>query len=139
LTIEQIYYQGVEHNPTDTSQQAQLLSTDPLVPSPILEEELGVGTSPPPENLEVTSPNQHPGTPVEGLEEDKSREGDDRDNVEDPSLDDQVDQYIMVPNEQHFESGHQSNPALPSSKDVPPAANILASSTAMSREELKRF
>jgi len=50
------------------------------VPSPILEEEPGVGTSPPLENLEVTSPNHHPGTPAEGLEEDRSREGDERDN-----------------------------------------------------------
>ena len=63
----------------------------------------------------------------------------DNNNVEDSSLGDQVDQYIMVPNEQHFESGNQFNPALPSSKDVPPAANIVASNTAMSQEELEQF
>ena len=67
------------------------------------------------------------------------REGDDQDNVEDSSLDGQVDQYIMAPNEQNFESGNQSNPALPSSKDVPPTSNILASSAAMSQEELEQF
>jgi len=89
------------------------------VPSPILEEEPRVETSPPLENLEVTSPNQHPGTPTEGSEEDRSWECDDQDNIENSSLDYQVDQYIMTPNEQHFESGHQSNPVLPSSKDVP--------------------
>jgi len=109
------------------------------VPSPILEEEPRVETSLPLENLEVTSPNQHPGTPAEELEEDRSREGDDQDNIEDSSLDDQVDQYIMAPNEQHFESGHQSNLVLPSSKDVPPSSNILASSAAMSQEELEQF
>ncbi len=56
------------------------------MPSPILEEEPRVETSLPLENLEVTSPNQHPGTPAEGLEEDKSREGDNQDNVEDQAL-----------------------------------------------------
>jgi len=45
----------------------------------------------------------------------------------------------MAPNEQHFESGHQSNPVLPSSKNVPPTSNILASSAAMSQEELEQF
>ena len=45
----------------------------------------------------------------------------------------------MVPNEQHFESGNKSNTAIPLSKDVPPTANILASSAAMSQEELEQF
>ena len=66
------------------------------MPPPILEEETRVETSPPPKNLEVTSPHQHPGTPAEGLEGGRSREGNDQDNVEDSILDDQVYQYIMA-------------------------------------------
>jgi len=77
LTSEQIYYQGIDHNHADKSQQAQLLSTNPLVTSPILEEEPGVETSPPPKNLEVTSPNQHPEPHAKSLEEERSREADD--------------------------------------------------------------
>jgi len=48
------------------------------VTSPIFEEEPGVETSPPLENPEVTSPNQHPNPNPEGLEEERSREGDDQ-------------------------------------------------------------
>jgi len=73
------------------------------------------------------------------LEEYGSREGDDQDHTEDSSLHDQVDQYIMTRKKQHLESGHQSKHVLPSSKDVPPASNILASSAAMSQEELEQF
>jgi len=77
VTSSQIYYQGTEHSHANTSQQAQLLPTDPLVTSPFLEEEPEVKTSPPLENPEVTSPNQHPEPNAEGLEEERSREGDD--------------------------------------------------------------
>jgi len=73
------------------------------------------------------------------LKEDGSREGDDQDHIEDSSLDDQVDQYIVSPNEQHLELGHQSKLVSPSSKDVPPTSSILASSAAMSQEELEQF
>jgi len=45
----------------------------------------------------------------------------------------------MVPTKHHVELGNQSNPALPSIKDVPPSANILASSAIMSLEELEQF
>ena len=45
----------------------------------------------------------------------------------------------MVPTKHHVELGNQSNPALPSIKDVPPSANILASSAVMSLEELEQF
>ena len=58
--------------------------------SPILEEEPGVEASPPPENPEVTSPNQHLEPYAEGLKEERSREGDDRHIAADSSLDDQI-------------------------------------------------
>jgi len=69
LTSKHFYYQSIKHSNADTSQQTQLPSTDPLAASPILEEEPGVETSPPQENLEVTSPNQHPELHVEGSED----------------------------------------------------------------------
>jgi len=139
LTCRQIYYQGIEHIHADTSQQAQLISTDPLVTSPILKEEPVIENSPPLENPEVTSPNQHPEPHAEGLEEERSREGDDRNIAEDLSLDDQVDQYIMVASEHNVDSGNKSNTALPSSKDATPAANTQAPNVTMSQEELEQL
>jgi len=109
------------------------------VASPILEEEPGVETSPSPENPEVTSPNQHRELHVEGLEEERSREGDHRNIAEESSPDDQVDQYIVVASEYNVDSGNKSDPALPSSKDATPVANTQAPNAIMSLEELEQL
>jgi len=118
---------------------SRLSFSDPLVPSPILEEEPGVKTSPPPENPEVTSPNQHLEPRAEGMEEERSREGGDRNLAEDSSLDDQVDQYIMVASENNVDSGNKYGPALPLPKNATPAANIHAPNVTISLEELEQL
>jgi len=109
------------------------------VPSPILEEEHGVESSPPPENPEVTSPNQHPEPNAEGLEEERSRESGDRNLAEDSSIDDQIDQYIVAASEHNVDSGNKFDLALPSSKYVTPTVNIHAPNVTMSMEELEQL
>jgi len=69
----------------------------------------------------VTSPNQFPELHPEGSNEERSREGDDRNIAEDSSLDDQENQYIMVASEHNVDSGNKSKPVLTSSKDATPA------------------
>ena len=94
LISKQFSYHSIEHNNTDTSQQAQLPTTNLLAASPIAEEDAGVDSSPPPLNLEVTSPNQHPESHVEGLENDQSKGNDGQIDTWDSSLDAHTDQHI---------------------------------------------
>ena len=139
LTSKHFYYQSIEHSNADTSQQAQLPSNDLLAESPILEEEPGVETSPPPKNLEVTSPNQHPELHVEGLEEEQSKGDDDRIIAEDSSFDDQEKQYIIVASEHNVVSGNMSKLGMTSSKDATPTANTQTPNTTISLEELEQL
>ena len=139
LTSQHFYYQSIEHTNVDTSQQAHLPSTYPLTASPIFEEEPGIETSPPLENPEVTSSNQHLKLHVEGSEEEQSKGDDDRIIVEDSSYDDEADQYIMVASERNVGSGNMSKPDLTSSKDPTPATNAQITNTVISPEELEKL
>ena len=87
----------------------------------------------------MTSPNQHPEPHAKDMEEERSREGDDRNLAEDSSLDDQVDQYIMVASKHNVDSGNKSDPVLPLPKDPTPAANTQAPNAIMSLEELEQL
>jgi len=86
----------------------------------------------------VTSPNQHPEPHVEGSEEERSREGDDRNIAEDSSIDDHGYQYIMVASEHNVDSGIKFKPTLTSSKDTTPAVNTQAPNATINLEELEQ-
>ena len=117
LIPKQFSYQSIEHSNADTSQQAQLPTIDLLAASPIAEEEAGVESSPPLLNLEVTSPNQHPG---------------------DSSLDAHTDQHIVV-GKYNVSLGNTSNPGDNSSKDATPMVKIQTTNVALSQEELDQL
>jgi len=117
---------------TDTSQQAQLPSTDLLAASPIVEEEVDVESSPSPLNHEVISPDQRPALHAGDLEKDQSKGGDGQISAGNLNLDASSDQRIAVVAKHNADLASMFKPGGNSSKDAAPMVNILPTNVAIS-------